>query len=172
MFIPIACRNIVILNSRCRLKTLRCELFEYPMQDSDTVSHTYETLSYVWGSEDKPHSIIIDDQDLNVTRSLYAALLRLQNHTCSRIIWVDAVCIDQTNDKEKESQISLMAEIYAKASRVIVWLGEAANNSDRVLKTIRLTGEKSAELPDAEVSQQEIRELLQRPWFRRIWVRR
>ncbi|KAH8730409.1 heterokaryon incompatibility protein-domain-containing protein, partial [Phaeosphaeriaceae sp. PMI808] len=151
-------------------KTLRCELFEYPIQNSNTLSHPYEALSYVWGSEDKPWSIIIDNQNLSVTQNLYTALLRLQNHTCPRIIWVDAVCIDQANEKEKESQISLMVEIYAKASRVVVWLGEAEGDGDRALEVIRLTGEKSARPSDTKELQQAIQKLLQRPWFQRIWV--
>jgi len=170
--LPTSIRLLRLLPCGQDAKTLRCELFEYPIRDSDTVSHPYETLSYVWGSEDKPRSIIIDNRNLHVTQNLYTALLRLRNHTCSRIIWVDAICIDQENKKEKGSQIPLMAEIYAKASRVVVWLGEAEGDGDRALEAIRLTGEKSAKSPDAEVFQQAIRKLLQRPWFRRIWVRR
>jgi hypothetical protein len=152
--------------------TIRCELFEYPIRDPDTVSHPYEALSYAWGSEDKPQSILINNKTLNVTQNLYTALLRLRNHTCSRIIWIDAICINQANEKEKQRQIPLMAEIYAKASRVVVWLGEAEADGDRALEVIRLTGEKSVKPPDAEVLQEAVLKLLQRPWFRRIWVRR
>lgn len=170
--LPTSIRLLRLLPCEQDGKILRCKLFEYPIRNSDTVSHPYEALSYVWGSEDIPRSIIIDNQNLNVTPNLYAALLRLRNHTCSRIIWVDAVCIDQVNEKEKGSQIPLIAEIYAKASRVVVWLGEAEGEGDRALEAIRLIGERSAKSPDAEESQQAIRKLLQRPWFRRIWVRR
>lgn len=170
--LPTSIRLLRLLPSEQDAKTIQCELFEYLIRDSDTVSHPYETLSYVWGSEDKPRSIIIDDRNFDVTQNLYVALLRLRNHTCSRIIWVDAVCIDQANEKEKENQIPLMAEIYAKASRVVVWLGEAEGDSNRALEAIRLTGERSAKSPDAELFQQAIRKLLQRSWFRRIWVRR
>ena len=48
--------------------------------------------------------------------------------------WTDGICINQANEKEKEDQIALMAEIYAKASRVVVWLGEAKDDSDRALE--------------------------------------
>jgi hypothetical protein len=51
---------------------------------------------------------------------------------------VDAVCINQTNGTEKEQQILLMAKIYGQANRVIVWLGEAAHNSDQALEDIRV----------------------------------
>jgi hypothetical protein len=166
-------RLLRLLPSEKDAQSLQCELFEYRLRNSDKQSHPYEALSYVWGSEDKPQSIIIDNQSLNVTQNLHTALLHLQDHSFSRILWIDAVCINQTDSKEKEYQIPLMAEIYAKALRVVVWLGEAENDSDRALETIRLVGENSARLSNAEVEfeQQAILKLLQRPWFQRIWVR-
>ena len=152
-------------------KSLQGELFEYRLRSSDKPSHPYEALSYVWGGDEKPQSISIGNLKLDITKNLYTALLRLRDHDCSRILWVDAVCINQENDEEKEDQISLMAEIYAKALRVVVWLGEAEVDSDRALEVIRLAGEKSAGLSNTELTQGAIRQLLKRPWFRRIWVR-
>jgi hypothetical protein len=152
-------------------KNLRCELFEYPLQNSDKLSYLYEALSSTWGSEDKPKSIIIDNQSLNVTENLYSALLHLQDHSFSRILLIDAVCINQTDTKEKEYQIPLMAEIYTKARSVVIWLGEAQHNSDQTLEAIRLAGEKSTSPSSTELSQQAILKLFQRQWFRRIWVR-
>jgi hypothetical protein len=77
---------------------------------------------------DKPRFVSIDKHDLPVTASLHAALLRLRNRSIERIIWVDAVCINQQDLKEREQQVHSMAKIYGKAKRVIVWLGEAAGN--------------------------------------------
>jgi hypothetical protein len=85
-------------------------------------------------------------------------------------MWIDAICINQDNREEKEHQIPLMAEIYSKALRVVVWLGEAEDDSDRALEEIRLAGEKSTRILKAESTQKAIRQLLRRPWFRRIWV--
>jgi hypothetical protein len=95
----------------------------------------FYALSYTWanpldeGSEffepyDTSFEIILDDCRLPVTRNLRDALLRFRHDEQSLIIWVDAICINQNDDKEKEDQIPLMAEIYARALRV-VWLGEA-----------------------------------------------
>ncbi|KAH8691062.1 heterokaryon incompatibility, partial [Phaeosphaeriaceae sp. PMI808] len=88
----------------------------------------YEALSYVWGSECKPnHIIVVEDQKkdrkTDITKNLHEALLCLRDQDIPRVIWVDAVCIDQGNNVEKASQIPLMVEIYARAIRVIVWLG-------------------------------------------------
>jgi Heterokaryon incompatibility protein (HET) len=168
---PDSIRLLQLLCPKEDLKNLRCKLFEYPLRNRDHPSYPYEALSYVWGSENKPQSIIIDDQNLSVTQNLYTLLLRLQDPICSRIIWVDAICINQKDEKEKVHQIPFMAEIYAKATRVVVWLGEAEGNGDQALEAIRLAGEKSTKLLDTEISQQAIPQLLQRPWFRRIWVR-
>lgn len=65
-----------------------------------------------------------------------------------------------------------MAEIYSKASRVIIWLGEATKDSDLALEKIHLAAEDtSTNSLGNERSKQAIRTLLQRSWFKRIWVR-
>lgn len=125
-------------------------------------------------------------------------LSQLQDNDIPRTLWADAACIDQSNTKEKELQIPLMTEIYAKASRVIVWLGNAQNRSSEALQAIRIAAEHSPtpatskirkrkrSLPasseqiavepvskpvNAQLLDQAIPALLTRPWFRRIWVR-
>jgi hypothetical protein len=166
---PNSIRLLQLLPREENSTNLRCKLFEYHLRREENPFHPYEALSYVWGSENKPRSILVDDQSLNITDNLYVLLSRLQYHSCPRIIWVDAVCINQADNNEKSHQIPLMAEIYAKASRVIVWLGEAENDGDRALEAIRLAG--FTKPLDAERCQQAIPKLLQRQWFQRVWVR-
>jgi hypothetical protein len=150
---------------------IHCELFEYPLLDCSG-SHLYEALSYVWGDSQKKLHVFIHSCSFDVTDNLYAALLELRNHTMERIVWVDAICINQANQKEKEHQIQIMAKIYGQANRVVVWLGEAAIDSDQALNRIRIAGN---EVPlcssDNEAITKPVLALLQRPWFRRIWVR-
>jgi hypothetical protein len=160
-------RLLRLLPSEKESDELRCELFEYPLQNAGKFSHPYEALSYVWGSEDKPNSIAVNNCTLNVTPNLYTALLHLRDYACSRVMWIDAICIDQNDNKEKEHQLPLMAEIYAKAYRVVAWLGDAEGGIDRALELLRLAGENPAKLHNAERS---IKRFLQRPWFQRIWV--
>src|SRR4051812_41888280 len=69
---------------------IQCELFEYSLQDSRRSTHQYEALSYTWGGGEKPYSILVKGQTLNVTSNLHAALLRLQDRSLPRVIWVDA----------------------------------------------------------------------------------
>jgi hypothetical protein len=141
------------------------------LQELGKRTHPYDALSYVWGGSDKHQSISIGEHGLHVTEKLHEALSHLRHRSIERIIWVDAVCIDQEKEQEKEQQIQFMAKIYAQANRVVVWLGEAADNSDRALEEIRVAGGKEfTNSSNNEMIQQAIIALLNRPWFRRIWV--
>ncbi|KAK3402242.1 heterokaryon incompatibility protein-domain-containing protein [Sordaria brevicollis] len=69
----------------------------------------------------------------------YQALscLRQLRSSCrseSLTIWIDQVCIDQSNDQEKSVQVELMRKIYSTAARVVIWLGPAADGSDDVME--------------------------------------
>lgn len=152
---------------------IQCQLFNYPLQETGERACLYEALSYVWGDlKKKPHTISIGGYDLPVTANLYAGLLHLRDQLIERILWVDAICIDQDTPEERAEQVQLMANIYCKANRVIVWLGEAVANGDRALNTIRIAADKeSTKSSDHQMNQQAILDLLQRPWFQRIWVR-
>ena len=160
---------------------LRCRILECTLLRSSR-TRPYEALSYVWGSEDRCLSVIVEQsgnskaiRHLRVTRNLYVALLHIRDDEIHRTIWVDAICINQTDIKEKEYQIPFMAEIFAQASRVIAWLGEADHDGDRALAAIRFAarkfqGPEDMLVSEARVVQEALLKLLGRPWFRRIWV--
>ncbi|KAI8657047.1 hypothetical protein NCS56_01310400 [Fusarium sp. Ph1] len=84
--------------------------------------------------------------DLPVGENLYAALSHLRDCSIERTIWADAVCINQRDPKEKGKQVQSMAKIYAKASGVIVWLGEATPDSGQALEDIRIAAEQRTKL--------------------------
>ena len=151
---------------------IKCRLFYYPLQELGEWTHLYEALSYVWGDLNNLQSISVDEHDLSITINLHAALLCLRDRFIDRIIWVDAICINQGDEIEKGMQVRYMAEIYSKASRVIVWLGDAENDSDRALEEIRLAADEMSTKPLVnKLANQAILLLLQRSWFKRIWVR-
>jgi hypothetical protein len=164
-------RLLRLMPSTVKSADIHCELFEYSLQNPCEETHLYEALSYVWGNPEKKLPIHIHNQSFDVTVNLHAALLRLRNHSMERILWVDAICIDQENQEEKEHQIQSMAKIYGQAHCVVVWLGEVADNSDLALEAIRIAGgKKPTNLLDNERIKLAVLALLQRPWFRRIWV--
>jgi len=77
------------------------EVVFYPLQDPRKETHLYQALSYTWGGLEKPRPISIGAQILVVTENLYAALLHLRDCSLERIIWIDAICIDQEDLEEQ-----------------------------------------------------------------------
>lgn len=170
-------RLLRLLPSNDENTPIKCELFHYPLHDKGTRTQPYEALSYVWGSPAETQPIFIraqnsqNEQIVHITVNLHEALLRLRTHYLDRILWVDAVCINQENTQEKEQQIQLMAKTYGLANRVVVWLGESADDSDQALRELRHAGGHSPEnISDSESLHHALITLLDRPWFRRIWV--
>jgi hypothetical protein len=93
----------------------------------------YNALSYEWGARKPRFSIGIGNGSIQVTKNCYGALLRLRHCARKRTLWIDAICIDQRDEKDKSYQVAMMADIYSKADRVIVWLGESTDESDYAL---------------------------------------
>jgi len=166
-------RLLRLLPNEDEAAPVQCELCSYSLQKLGPRAHLYEALSYVWGDTRETLPIWVDNNQFPVTVNLHAALLRLRDHSFERIIWIDAICINQKNPQEQGYQVQLMAKIYSNAYRVIVWLGEEVVEIKGALEDIRLAANK--ELPghsEKEINKQAILNLLQRPWFRRIWVRK
>lgn len=83
----------------------------------------YEALSYVWGPQDRNKSMNCDGQEFKITQSLDIALRRLRLFDKSRFLWIDQICINQSSNKERSTQVGLMKSIYSQASLVNAWLG-------------------------------------------------
>ncbi|KAL1622801.1 hypothetical protein SLS54_004821 [Diplodia seriata] len=129
----------------------------------------YEALSYTWGSKEKPRRIDCGEGcELAVTENCFNAIKRLRWIDWPRTVWIDAVCIDQENDPERGHQVRNMPSIYKQATRVIVYLGEAADESDRAMEYIHL--EREPFRWEGKFPPPEVRKLLERAWFSRIWV--
>lgn len=85
----------------------------------------FDSLSYVWGSNETPYRILIHGSPIPITASCYTALRNLRRHHGVRTLWVDSISINQIDNVEKAAQIPLMRDIYGKAQKVYVWLGES-----------------------------------------------
>ncbi|KAH6664929.1 heterokaryon incompatibility protein-domain-containing protein, partial [Halenospora varia] len=83
----------------------------------------YEALSYEWGAPEPKQQIALDDTNVVVTPNLWSALSHLRHRDEEKILWVDALCINQDNLDERNHQVRQMGEIYSRASMVIIWLG-------------------------------------------------
>ncbi|KAI8711317.1 HET domain-containing protein [Fusarium sp. LHS14.1] len=88
----------------------------------------YEALSYVWGKPNLSASILLDDVNVQVTPSLVSILSALRLDKQARVLWIDALCINQSNVQERSQQVSLMRKIYSCCRQDIAWLGELPDN--------------------------------------------
>jgi hypothetical protein len=84
----------------------------------------YEALSYAWGKERGIEKTVrLDGRDVFATSNLDSALRSLRLLDTPRVLWVDALCINQNSASERSHQVSLMKEIYSQCERDLLWLG-------------------------------------------------
>ena len=141
---------------------VRCSLRTVSLDDGPQ----YETLSYAWGAPVFDHTVLVDGAALNVTKNLHNALryLRRQQRPfsedgyassgnsafkidvttsssdpeASRVLWADAICINQADKDERASQVNLMGDVYRHGIRLHVWIGTAKEIRDHIRRTSSL----------------------------------
>lgn len=94
----------------------------------------------------------------------------------TRMIWVGAVCIDQTNLTERNTQVANMSKFYQAGSRVVVYLGRdiAVSLQGRHPRRRRLPElESGIVIPNfpqstSSLPPHKLRDILQRLYFSRI----
>lgn len=102
----------------------------------------YVAMSYTWGDSDDRVQIWIDDNSVQVTRNLEQGLRQfreLEPFKEGTWMWVDAVCIDQTNIRERDEQVKMMSAIYQQAGNIVVWLGPADETSAEAIDYLHVT---------------------------------
>jgi hypothetical protein len=82
----------------------------------------YEALSYTWGDETTKEKISINGKEFEVGQTLFDALKHIRYTHSDRVLWIDAICINQANVPEKNQQIRMIPFTYSKASLVLIWL--------------------------------------------------
>lgn len=116
-----------------------------------TIDAQYTCLSYVWGRAEETHMIHINGQPFQVRRNLWEFLHTVADQSTATIgsdheeipglnleeaadsLWIDALCIDQENNGEKNHQVQQMGKIFSGAQRVIAWVG----NKPRIASMFR-----------------------------------
>ncbi|KAK5662361.1 hypothetical protein OQA88_8271 [Cercophora sp. LCS_1] len=94
----------------------------------------YEALSYCWGDESQRSSVLVNVQDsgqghgtkevaVSITRSLAEALVDLRLTNDDRVLWADAICINQSDNVEKSTQVRQMLQVYESSRRTVAYLG-------------------------------------------------
>lgn len=112
----------------------------------------YKALSYTWGApkdeiqqrDQSPRlrEILLNGRKFCTSENLHNALLELYSQEIGHVnlasshFWIDAICVDQTNDVERSHQVNLMDAIYADAEYVIVWLGQETEDHNAFSKDL------------------------------------
>ncbi|KAJ2896463.1 uncharacterized protein MKZ38_005551 [Zalerion maritima] len=172
---------------------IRTRLLPVPLHSAPT----YSAISYVWGSPSLPsQQITVDNTPVSITPSLFWALSRLRLPEQDRLVWADAVCINQSDISERSSQVAIMNLIYSSADKVLICLGSPSHDHDdsepgsselAAEGVATLLGSMSCildrpEAQDSEAQRQIMRQvnddvrcrhlgaLSAHPWFTRSWV--
>ena len=183
----------------------------YQQADGQGDDYTWRALYYAWGSTEYMEPIYVDlslergpeqSQDspvpvIYVTKALCEALRHYRYSYEDRMLWNDAICIDQGTSaaavNERQYQVRHMAEIYLRADGVELWLGLGDYSSDFVMHLFYDLGstcvvddyamihtshgdqtEAMQRYQDYDKSSWECRaiwEFLGRRYFQRMWVR-
>ncbi|OTB02604.1 hypothetical protein M426DRAFT_322525 [Hypoxylon sp. CI-4A] len=134
---------------------------------------SYEAVSYTWADEngDSKRSCILYLEDswviLPITRNCEAALRRFRRSKTDRLLWIDAVCINQNNIPERSHQVAMMPKIYSTATSCLVYLGECQHGSEMAMRLIA-----QYQLPSrvTEEMSMALSRLFMRPYFSRTWI--
>jgi len=151
-----------------------CEIFHSSLDDNPQ----YEALSYSWGDAELRDAIIVNDHPASVTVNLARALEDIRFDGRTRILWVDALCIDQKNIKERNHQVKHMGSIYQKAERVVVWVGRPTKkdrkSQESILNSwddmIKIGLQYSTYQPARRAKWLSMASFCELPYWRRLWI--
>ena len=171
--------------------TIHCSFKEVALANAQG---RYEALSYYWGTNEPSEEIWIrDPKELKGARdaktvlgsaiperfyiraNLHSALQRFRELDRDILLWVDALCIDQEDDEEKNQQVQMMSQIYSTAYHVLIWLGDhdpkCKEAIDFISKVVDLAAFDSLATDKMSAAKwNALMELMHCPWFSRRWV--
>ncbi|KAK8054589.1 hypothetical protein PG994_009656 [Apiospora phragmitis] len=188
--------RVVDLLSGAKEEVIHCELREVDLdRDLDDRGAQYEALSYAWGDSHDRNVIQCDGQPLEVTVNCWHALRQLRRDDGVRTLWIDAICIDQSGDREESTrernrQVQLMGRIYQRAARVLAWLGpeEDAADTPKLFEFFEIARRLPPQIIDslsdysrfaianlykllsASMARGSFERLIAAPWFFRMWT--
>jgi hypothetical protein len=90
----------------------------------------YDAISYVWGDPRHKVTIACDGRPFEITFNLFWALVRIRSVSQPKILWADAICINQSDLQERSSEVTFMGSLYSNASRVYICMGGAEDGKE------------------------------------------
>jgi hypothetical protein len=150
-------------------------------------STEYNALSYIWGDPKLPELVItVDGYNKGVTENCKLAMEELRREAMTQLktqfIWIDAICINQKDRRERSQQILVMRDIYENAKKLVIWLGVEADRSHDAIEIMKefpggFDEDTIAEWlkwfqmqPNSVDLWSSIICFFSRSWFTRVWV--
>jgi hypothetical protein len=99
------------------------------------VAPSFRCVSYTWGDLPLDHAIVIDGQLIPISAVVRQLIANLASYEYRKLVWIDAVCINQNDAAEKSHQVQLMRDIFHKAESVLIWLGELPSPYDQQVRS-------------------------------------
>lgn len=159
-----------------RKDDIRCGLIHASLAEKPR----YYALSYTWGDPRIRAHIFVNDVKTSITSNLEVALRHGREETRPLCLWVDALCINQSDLTERSSQVQQMRSIYRSATGVAAFIGAADDDSDYAMDLIRDiegTGMQALEVTakgPTPISTtrpwKALRRLFERPYWTRVWI--
>ncbi|CAN9170884.1 unnamed protein product [Alternaria alternata] len=154
-------------------ESIKCVLRSYSMDDHYPA---YVALSYTWGRKERYDDISLNGIRFSVGKNLWQFLHHMRMRDERIILWIDAICINQSNVEERNHQVQMMRQIYSNAQSVSVWLGEAdswySNVAMDYLAAQKALADKNHK-PGRFWNQRQAKGVLalcERDYWRRIWI--
>jgi hypothetical protein len=138
----------------------------------------YVALSYTWGGKRPTGFISIDGKEFEIRMNL---LNFLRTYATDEFLWIDQICIDQSNEQERSHQVARMSEIYSQCHFVLVWLRDdsthipstkqAALDFNNGLQSYTKHGYgKESSSDEKKCFGSPTLALLHNPYFDRLWI--
>ena len=118
-------RLILLLEADDLEDDLECAILHKPLLSKPE----YTALSYVWGTERDNCAIYVGDKYLSIGTNLDTALRYLRRKDRSLCLWVDALCINQSNVEERNHHVHQMRRIYEASTDTVVYLGDQTGDN-------------------------------------------
>lgn len=121
-----------------------------------TAQPGFEALSYTWGNDQSSKGITINGASVTIGANLETALRYIRSPDEPRILWIDALCINQGDELEKGHQVQKMCQVFSTATNVLAWLGPPLRDGERALSDIRRIGETLSPIYRGEANENGI----------------
>ena len=128
----------------------------------------YDALSYVWGSLLSWRGLEVDRSRILIGQNLETALRHLRLPDRSRTLWIDAVCINQSDSIEKSHQVRLMRDVYSHATTVRAWLDRSVDTSAEVFNHLAMMSDASNNGTD--IDWLPVTNVFRDPYWTRLWI--